>query len=442
MLPQLRQVERMFPNELVVIGVHSAKFPNERNDENLRKAILRYGVEHPVINDKDFGIWRLYGVRAWPTLVLIDPTGRIVGVHEGEITAEQLATVLRQLIAEADAKKLLDRTPLRFQREPQPDTPLRFPGKVLADGKNDQLFIADTGHHRIVVTDFEGQVLMVIGSGQEGLRDGDFKTAQFNSPHGLALQGDQLFVADTGNHCIRRVDLTKKTVTTIAGTGKLGRSFSQGGKARELNLRSPWDVAIHDGNLYIAMAGSHQLWVMDLKRGILTPFAGTGYEGIRDGAPNEAWLAQPSGLSIGEDGLYFADSETSAVRVADLKTGFVRTLVGVGLFDFGDRDGIGSTVRLQHPLAVCYHEGVVYVADTYNHKIKRLFPKTRTCQTFAGTGKPGHKDGILSQAQFDEPSGISYADGKLFVADTNNHAVRVIDLRKGEVQTLKVKLRD
>lgn len=260
----MRQLERMFPNELVVIGVHSAKFPNERNDENLRKAILRYGVEHPVINDKDFGIWQLYGIRTWPTLVLIDPTGRIVGVHEGEITAEQLAKVLRKLIAEAEAKGILDKTPIRLRKETQPKVPLRFPGKVLADEKTGRLFIADTGHNRIIVTNFDGKKLLTIGSGQEGLRDGDFKAAQFNSPHGLALQGNILFVADTGNHCIRMADLQNLTVKTVAGTGKLGRSISQGGKAKEVDLRSPWDLAYHADKLYIAMAGSHQIWLMDL----------------------------------------------------------------------------------------------------------------------------------------------------------------------------------
>lgn len=434
-------MEKQFSNELVVIGIHSAKFPNERNNDNLLKAILRYGVEHPVINDKDFGIWKMYGVRAWPTLVLIDPTGRIIGIHEGEIAAEQLASVLHQLIADAEAKGILNRTPLRFRREPLPDTPLRFPVKVLADEASGRLFIADTGHHRLVVTDLSGKVHFVIGSGKEGLRDGDFATAQFRNPHGLALlRNEILFVADTGNHCIRKVALTKQTVTTVAGTGKIGRGFSQGGKANRVNLRSPWDLAVHDSKLYIAMAGSHQIWVMDLQASTLFPFAGNGYEGIRDGRHTDAWLAQPSGLALGDGVLYFADSETSSIRYAELNEGgWVRTLVGVGLFDFGDKDGMGSAARLQHPLGVCYHDGIVYIADTYNHKIKRVFPKTKACQTFAGTGKPGHKDGKPTDAQFDEPSGISYAAGKLFVADTNNHAIRVIDLKGKTVGTLTVK---
>lgn len=437
MLPQLRQVEQEFPNELVVIGVHSAKFPNERNDENLRKAILRYGVEHPVINDQNLGIWQAYGIRAWPTLVLLDPRGRIIGLHEGEISAEQLATALRRRIAEAKAQGLLDPTPLRFHREPPSETPLRFPGKVLAHEASGRLFIADTGHHRLVVATGEGRILFTIGSGEPGLRDGDFATAQFHHPQGLALQGETLFVADTGNHCVRRVNLQRRRVETLVGTGRLGQGPPLAGDARRASLRSPWDVAVHGEELYIAMAGTHQLWRLDLRRGTLTPFAGNGFEGLRDGPRTAAWLAQPSGLALGEGRIYFADSESSAIRFVELgPEGQVRTLVGVGLFDFGDRDGLGEVVRLQHPLGICHHEGVLYIADTYNHKIKRLLPATRACQTLAGLGSPGYRDGPADQAQFDEPGGLSYAKQRLFIADTNNHALRVLDLSNQTVSTL------
>jgi hypothetical protein len=112
----------------------------------------------------------------------------------------------------------------------------------------------------------------------------------------------------------------------------------------------------------------------------------------------------------------------------------VETLAGGDLFEFGDRDGTGDAARLQHPLGVLYADGAVYVADTYNHKIKRLDPGTRAVKTFAGTGKPGHADG--TRASFYEPGGLSAANNKLYVADTNNHAVRVVDLASGQTSTL------
>jgi DNA-binding beta-propeller fold protein YncE len=134
-----------------------------------------------------------------------------------------------------------------------------------------------------------------------------------------------------------------------------------------------------------------------------------------------------------------ADSESSAVRAISL-TGErqVTTLVGTGLFDFGDVDGIGENALLQHVQAVCFVDGMVYLADTYNNRIKVLNPQTREVKSFAGNGIAGFQDGLLHEAQFNEPAGLAAANGKLYVADTNNHAIRVIDMAEGTVETLTV----
>jgi hypothetical protein len=235
------------------------------------------------------------------------------------------------------------------------------------------------------------------------------------------------------------VDLVTGYVRTVAGTGDQGRPFSGVRPARETALTSPWDLALLGGRLYIAMAGCHQLWVLDLGRRTVEVFAGTGYEGLKDGPRELAWLAQPSGLTTDGIRLYFADSETSSIRTVGLEPRApVVTLVGQDLFVFGDVDGVGPQVRLQHPLGVCYYEGVLYVADTYNHKIKRLYPNTRGCYTWLGSGEPGFQDGPGREARFAEPGGISVAAGRAFIADTNNHCIRVADLETGEVRTLRL----
>ncbi|MCS7156897.1 MAG: thioredoxin-like domain-containing protein [Blastocatellia bacterium] len=441
-LPELKKLERRFERELVVIGVHSAKFPAERETENIRQAILRYEIEHPVVNDRDMLVWRLYGARAWPTLVLIDPRGKIVGQVAGEITAEVFGAVIAEVIRTFDARGEIDRRPIRFdlERERVPEPVLSFPGKVLADAASGRLFIADSNHNRIVVASLtDGTILDVIGHGEAGLRDGDFETAQFNHPQGMALRGDTLYIADTENHAIREADLKARTVRTIAGTGyQLRRLFHSGGPALQVDLNSPWDLLFLDDRLYIAMAGSHQLWVLDLKAKTVMPYAGSGYEGCQDGPLLEASLAQPSGLTTDGQRLYVADSEASAIRAVDLDPrGRVETLVGEDLFVFGDRDGPSSRARLQHPLGVAFHEGVIYVADTYNNKIKKLFPTVRQVVTFLGTGEAGLRDG--ERPLFDEPAGISVANGKLYIADTNNHVIRVADLQTGRVATLELK---
>jgi sugar lactone lactonase YvrE len=440
-LPQLRRLERAWERELVVVGVHSPKFAAERETEALRQAVLRLAVDHPVVNDRDFRIWQAYAVRAWPTLMFIDPEGRVIGRHEGEFPYEPFDRLVRSMVEEFDALGLLDRRPLeRAPARPADESPLCFPGKVAADASG-RLAVSDTGHHRVVLADHDGTVVRVVGCGAPGLEDGPAERARFTRPQGLALAGGTLYVADTGNHALRRVDLATGRVTTVAGTGARLAGARAGGPPLGTALASPWDLAVVDGILYVAMAGTHQVWAMPLAGGDIKPHAGTGREALEDGPRLAASLNQPSGLATDGARLFVADSEASAVRVVELgPDGRVRTIVGEGLFEFGDRDGVGPhAVRLQHPLGVAWHDGLLYVADTYNHKVKRLDPATGECRTLLGTGEPGHRDGPAARARLHEPGGLAVAGGRLYIADTNNHAVRVADLARGVVETLAVR---
>ena len=435
----MRRLEKKYAKELVVIGVHSAKFPNEKDSGNLHNAVRRYQLEHPVINDGQFQVWQKYSCRAWPTLMFIDPQGNVMGKHEGEMSFESFDGLISQMVTEFDAKDLIDRKPLPTTFQPSVDTALSFPGKVLADGLSDRLFISDTNHNRIVVTGLDGTLKQIIGSGQEALTDGKLAVAAFNHPQGLALDGETLYVADTENHAIRQVDLAAGTVTTIAGTGEQGHTRDGRRPGRTSELCSPFDLVCHNGTVYIAMAGIHQLWSLGLKDGMVGPFAGNGGEAITDGPLASAQLAQPCGLTTDGVKLYFADSETSSIRSADIDpNGNVRTIIGLDLFVFGDSDGSDHHVRLQHPIGITYYDGVLYITDTYNHKIKRVLPVTRSAFTVLGTGSVGHTDGPALESQFSEPSGISFANGKMYIADTNNHAIRVADIESGEVSTLEI----
>ena len=437
--PQLRKLEKKYANELAVVGVHSAKFPNEKDAQNLQKAVQRYELEHPVINDTDFQVWQQYTCRAWPTLMFIDPQGKVIGKHEGELPFESFDNLMAQMIAEFDAEGLLDRRPLPVTPGYRHDSTLSFPGKIIADASSDRLFVSDSNHNRILVTSLEGAVKEVIGSGEAGLADGGFASSAFDHPQGMILVEDILYVADTESHAIRKVDLSARTVETIAGTGDQGFTREGRGAGKEVELSSPWDLAHHEGTLYIAMAGTHQLWSMNLADGMVGPYAGTGQESLTDGPLASATLAQPSGISSDGSKLYFADSETSSIRAADLgPAGRVRTIVGLDLFVFGDVDGADHRVRLQHPIGITNFDGTLYVADTYNHKIKRVLPATRSAFTLLGTGESGHRDGEGTQALFSEPCGLSITGGKIYIADTNNHVIRVADLETLEVSTLEV----
>lgn len=445
-IPDLKRLEAEFAEELVVIGVHSAKFVNEAETANIRDVVLRYGVEHPVVNDRDFEVWQTWGANAWPTTALVDPAGNVVGGHSGEGVYDVMAPVIAALANEFDGTGVLDRTPIEFAREVDSrlDTVLAYPGKVFIDPIGQTLYIADTGHHRIVAADpASGQVLQVYGRGQSGFVDGVALEARFDSPQGMALSPDGrvLYVADTNNHAIRSINLETGVVDTVLGTGNLGWPPA-GGAADEVSINSPWALEERDGLLYIAMAGHHQIWVMDLAADTARPLVGNARESTVNGRLAEAELAQPSGLAFDSAGvLYFADSESSAVRSAEVLVSDGVTDVVVGsddnLFDFGDVDGVGTEARLQHPLGLALAaDGYLYVADTYNSKIKRIDLPDRSVTTFLG-GPQGWQDG--SSALFSEPGGLATRGDLLYVADTNNHAIRIVDLATSVTSTLVLK---
>ncbi|MBI2267503.1 MAG: redoxin domain-containing protein [Armatimonadetes bacterium] len=441
-LTDLRKLESRYREELLAIGVHSAKFPAERLTENVRKAVLRYEIAHPVVSDPERILWNRYEVQVRPTLILIDLAGNIVE----RISGERSHGVLDEMIAETarsfERRGQLSRKRLDAiqERNDIHDSIFSFPGKVLAEPDGGRLFVSDSNHNRIVILSLpDGVVQDTAGTATADFKDGSFEEARFNRPQGLALAGDTLYVADTENHAIRMLDLRTRRVGTIAGTGKRALGGHQTGPGTQIRLSSPWDLTLCGGMLYIAMAGTNQIWLLDLETGIASPLIGAGLEARIDGPLGACALAQPSGITTDGARLYFADSETSSLRRADPNPGGrVETLVGNGFLEFGDRDGAGAEVRLQHPSGVSWHDGIIYVADTYNNKIKKLSDFTGESVTYLGTGERGFRDG--ESPLLDSPEGLSAACGCLYIADTGNHAVRIADLKTGTVKTLEPKV--
>ncbi|MFJ6988309.1 MULTISPECIES: NHL domain-containing thioredoxin family protein [unclassified Streptomyces] len=399
-LDELRELEEKHRDTVVVVGVHSPKFVHEAEHRAVVDAVERYGVEHPVLDDPELVTWKQYAVRAWPTLVVIDPEGYVVAQHAGEGHVHAIERLVAELEAEHGAKGTLRRGDGPYVApEPEP-TALRFPGKALLLPSGN-LLVSDTTRHQLVELAADGEtVLRRFGSGLRGFTDGTGTAAAFNEPQGLALLegssgsggsdgsggsgGAAVIVADTVNHALRRLDLVTGAVTTLAGTGKQWWQGSPtAGPAREVDLSSPWDVALFGGKVWIAMAGTHQLWTYDPADGTVAAAAGTTNEGLVDGPAAEAWFAQPSGLAATPDRLWLADSETSALRWVDPE-GTVHTAVGTGLFDFGHRDGPADQALLQHPLGVtALPDGSVAVSDTYNHALRRYDPATGEVTTLA-----------------------------------------------------------
>ncbi|WP_327334008.1 NHL domain-containing thioredoxin family protein [Streptomyces anulatus] len=423
-LDELRELEEKHRDTVVIIGVHSPKFVHEAEHQAVVDAVERYEVHHPVLDDPELATWKQYAVRAWPTLVVIDPEGYVVAQHAGEGHAHAIEKLVDELESEHAAKGTLRRGDGPYVAPEPVATHLRFPGKalLLPDGG---FLVSDTTRHRLVELDADGEtVRRHFGTGERGLSDGGPDEARFSEPQGLAVLPDgRVAVADTVNHALRALDLTTGVTSTLAGTG---RQWWQGtptsGPAREVDLSSPWDVAWFGDRLWIAMAGVHQLWTYDPESATVRVAAGTTNEGLVDGPAAEAWFAQPSGLAVSADGerLWVADSETSSLRWVD-RDEHVRTAVGTGLFDFGHRDGAADQALLQHPLGVtALPDGSVAISDTYNHALRRYDPASGEVTTLATDVR--------------EPSDAVLVDGDLVVVESARHRLTRLRLPEEAVR--------
>lgn len=408
-VPDLEYLEHKYGNGLLIIGVHSAKFKGEQGSSRILAAAKRFGLKHPVYNDSDFGVWNSFAVKAWPTQILIGPDGKEVARYQGEGHRAEIDKALAGLDLKNNA------TPVPVSSENDKKI-LSFPARVFAD-QTGKLFIADSGHNRILKTDPSGKILAAIGSGSRGDKDGDFKSAQFSNPRGFSVSGDKIYIADTGNHKLRMADLKTGQVTTLLGDGKRGQKGE---------LASPWNVAVFGDYLMVANAGTHQLLSYDLTTRKLSVFAGNGREDLKDGPALNAKLAQPSDLNFGGvDAWYFIDAESSSLRV--VFNDKVQTLIGTGLFDFGLKDGKYPQALLQHPQGFAVTGGKIYIADTYNDAIRVYDQKSATLST------------LKIQTELNEPGDIFVSLDHAYIADTNNNRILRLDLVKGQAQPVDIR---
>jgi len=426
-LSEQRYLNARYRDELLIIGVHSPKFPGEKFRAHVQKAINRYHIRYPVVHDLEMRLWKVYGVRSWPTQVLIDRNGCIVGAQSGEGKVRQLDSFIQKLITGVN-NSVSDRYSLLPVR-PRPETRnvLSFPGRVIATGN--KVYIADSEHNRILVTSENGNVLRQYGTPNAGFFDGVGTDAAFEDPQGMVLVDNHLYVADTGNHAIRRINVHTDEVETIAGTGIAAQQPVTGAQtAITVDMNSPGDLALKDGMLYIAMTGMHQIWRLSLLEKTIEVFSGSGKEALVDGKRHRAAFAQPSGVVCVRNKLYVTDAMASAVRSVDVTTGVVKTLVGKGLFEYGDSDGSGAAVRLQYPLGIAADQAreILWISDTYNNKIKKIDLKDQSVSS------------IAINWRLDEPGGLAFHDDSLYIANTNSHEILRVRLHDKHAEALNV----
>jgi thiol-disulfide isomerase/thioredoxin len=424
-VPDLRFLEDKYHDGLTVVGVHCPKYPQQMAGESVLRAVNRHRLRHAVANDPSFRLWQEYGVSAWPSIALIDAEGRLAALYAGEGRRGEIDAMVARLLEEAAIRDLRVYEPSPPALRPEPRLALAFPGKVLADAKN--VYVADSGHHRVLECTHDGRVLRQFGSGNPGFSDGLQGEACFDDPQGLARWHDVLLVADRGNHAVRRISLANGNVDTLIGNGRPGRMRPHEMSVHETSLHSPGDLAMVGDDLFVAVSGLHQIWRIHMVSEQVSVLAGGGQLGLADGLAGGAAFAQPSALGVLGRQLVVADAASSAIRWVHVDEARVETAIGAGLYEYGDQAGGRDEARLQNPLGLAVDpRGIVFVADSYNNGIKVLNRKS-------GEVRP-----LRINYRFHEPAGLSLAAGALWVANTNLHEVMRIDLNTGAARHVAI----
>ena len=445
-LPQIKELEKELGNKLTVISIHSGKFDNQKDFNAITKATLRHDITHTVIDDSSLKIWNAFGAKAWPTLVLIDPRGNIKKTYVGEKETANITDDVKKLTNKFRYELNRNALPILLEKNKIAKRVLNYPTKIeytknfpIKAHNAPAFFIANSGQNNILVVSLSGEIILQIGSGKSGFRDGNFENAEFSMPEGMLYDAGKLYVADSGNHSIRLVNFKEQTVTTIVGTGQKGEAISgNSAEAKDVELASPTDLEFYPSANHIAIAnsGTNQILQYSLVKQEISVLAGSGDEGISDGKYPQNSLAQPSDLVVYNSKLYFVDSETSALRVLE-KDGEIKTLIGKGLFNFGYKNGNKNQALMQHPLALTADDTGIYIVDSFNHAIRKYDISSGEMSTVIG-GVKGDSLGSSANTKFDEPEGIISILDRFYVVDSNNNRIVIISRGKLSSELLDV----
>lgn len=426
LLVELSAIATRHADGLTVVAVHTPKFEAERDARIPLKALNRMGCRLPVVQDKLFLLWQHFEILAWPTVVLIGADGRVQQRFVGDHQRQLIDAAVQSLLDEAGAQqRVFGVQP--FAYKPEPRMPLLFPSGIAVGPSH--LYIADSGHHRVLECTHDGRILRTFGSGTPDYADGNSAECSFHSPRGLHLTRDALLVADTGNHALRRIALLNGETDTVVGTGQRRQpDEGPGSSPTTTALDTPWGVTGSHDKLYISLAGAQQIWEYDQVGRSLRVLAGSGQIGFADGAGERAMLAQPSGMALVQQSLYVADSAASAIRNVHIAAGQIHSLIGHGLFEFGCQDGARQSGLLQYPLDIAMDpkQAQLWIADTYNNQIRAL-------RLGGGELRTLQLDYVLH-----EPAAIAAGADALWLANSHSHEVLRIDPDTRQVQRLPI----
>ena len=426
LLETLHHLALKHPQRLQVIGLHVPKYPFERDGARVAEGISRLGIRFPVASDTDYIAWQHYGIHGWPSLALIDANGRLRQVLAGDVNAQLIEDTLQPLLDDAPSPLDDTRASISGRRESGSRT-LHHPAGIAIGPE--RMYIADAGHHQVLECNLHGRVLTRYGTGHAELVDGGPDECAFDAPHGLLLHREALYVADTGNHALRRINLRTGQVETLAGNGRPGTLEGQRiDTPREASLNRPWGLALDGERLYISLAGLNQVWAWEMASGALVHVAGSGQFGHGDGHARSARMAHPAGLAALQNTLYIVESGSATLRRLSFNDGQLRTLVGSGVFEFGHEDGPRERASLSCPqgLALQVDSPVLWLADAGNDRL-------RTLRLGGGSVATARIEHTLNR-----PQAIASGEGAVWLVNTDAHQVLRMDLATGEVDEVEV----
>ena len=425
-LNDLAHLRARHGGRLNVVAVHVPRFEHERDARRVAKRLSRQKLDFPIAHDPDWTLWQQYGIEAWPTVVLLDGEGRIRERWVGDGQVRELDSAVTAL-NDAIVPRSRNDAPIELRSLREPMLPLRFPVGVAVNAN--YLYVADSGHHRVLECDHGGRVLRQFGSGGPGFIDGPMELSAFNRPHGICLQRDMLYVADSGNHAVRRIQLRTGDIDTICGAGRPGEPVEgEVTDPRAVALDQPRALALSAEAMHIATAGDNRVWTYDMGKRELRLLAGSGALGVADGTGKRASFAEPVGLATVQQMLYVCDAAGSAIRSVNARSGQVTTLLGEDAWNFGQADGARVEARLQQPQAIALDPDapVLWIADSGNDTLRMLRLGGGELATFE-----------LPQ-RLHAPSGLVIADRVAWIADTDAHAVLRLDIQTGALRHVPI----
>ena len=441
-LPDLATIEARYPGIVVVIGVHTPKFDNEKKTASVLKAVLRYEIKHPVINDADAEIWKTCSARPMAHAgAHRSRNGKFRGASatgEGHLKArgkESIKTLIKEF--EPTGKLKEDADHLQADAPRTRPAGSAFPATSWPTLARSRLFIADSTNHRIVIADLDGKKLAVAGSGAEGLKDGARRRPVQRPARHWPSTATPSTSPTARTHAIprpqpqgrnRQAGRRHRPRSTICWQG------GHAGPARKIALASPWDILLHNKRIYIAMAGHNNIWTFDLVKDTVATYAGDAFERHprTDRSRPLASLAPPG---------WPPTANASTPPTAE-------PALSAPLPLFGNGGTINTHSRRQGPLRVRRLDSTGRIRPPPQLRPRRHLlskasstsptPTTARSKSSIPPNTPATPFSAGPNVRRNEPGGLSIAAGKMYIADTNNHRIQIVDMKTKDVSTLQL----